>query len=51
MRESVSRGGVMTEASGVRGGSTTPPDSAKSFELGARGCSLEGASGGSMARP
>jgi hypothetical protein len=36
MRESVSRGGEMTEASGVSGGSMTPPDCASSFELGAR---------------
>ena len=51
MWESVLRGGEMTEASGVGGGSTTPPDCARSRELGARGWSLEGASGGSMARP
>ena len=51
MRESASRGGEMTEASGVGGGSMTPPDCARSRELGARGWSLEGASGGSTARP
>jgi hypothetical protein len=50
MRESVSRGGDMTEASAVSGGSMTPPDCASSFELGARGWSLDGASGGSTAR-
>ena len=37
MRELASRGGAMTEASGVGGGSMTPPDCASSRAVGARG--------------